>query len=134
MLKVLIVDDYFRMRQGLRELLEAAPEPMMVGEAKTGAEAVSQVRAEPWDVVVLDINLPDQSGVEVLRQLKQARPALPVLLLSLHPGAQYLQRSLNLGAAGFLSKETAPDELHAAIQTVLAGGTYVSRALAAEQG
>jgi DNA-binding NarL/FixJ family response regulator len=132
--RVLIADDNVRVRQGLRELLETAPETMVVGEAETGADTLSQVRAEPWDVVVLDINLPDQSGVEVLRQLKQARPALPVLLLSLHPGTQYLKRTLSLGAAGFLNKEAAPEELRTAIQTVLRGGTYVSGSPAGEQG
>jgi DNA-binding NarL/FixJ family response regulator len=70
--------------------------------------------------------------LEVLRLLKQARPTLPVLLLSLHPGSQYIKGSLKAGASGFLSKETAPDELRAAIDTVLAGGVYVSRALAGE--
>ena len=132
MLKVLVADDHFRVRQGLRDILEEGPEKMAVGEAKTGHETLAQARAEHWDVVVLDINLPDQSGLEVLRALKQERPALPVLLLSMHPAAQYLKGSLKAGAAGFLSKETAPDELKAAINTVLAGGVYVSRALAGE--
>lgn len=132
MLRVLIADDHFRVRQGLRDLLQEGAEKMMVGEAKTGHEALELARAESWDVVVLDINLPDQSGLEVLRQLKRERPTLPVLLLSLHPGTQYLKGSLKAGAAGFLSKETAPDELRGAIKTVLAGGVYVSRALAGE--
>ena len=130
MLRVLIVDDHFRVRQGLRALLEEGPEKMSVGEAKTGYETLAQARAESWDVVVLDINLPDQSGVEVLRQLKQERPALPVLLLSMHSGAQYLKGSLKTGAAGFLNKATASDELREAIKTVLAGGVYISRSLA----
>ena len=132
MLRVLIADDHYRVRQGLRAILEEGPETMVVGEAKTGHEALEQARAGTWDVVVLDINFPDQSGLEVLRALKQERPALPVLLLSMHPGSQYLKGSLKAGAAGFLSKETAPDELKAAIHTVLAGGVYVSRALAGD--
>jgi DNA-binding NarL/FixJ family response regulator len=132
MVRVLIADDHYRVRQGLREILQDGPETMVVGEAKTGQEAVAQARAENWDVVVLDINLPDQSGLEVLRVLKQSRPTLPVLLLSLHPGSQYIKGSLKAGASGFLSKETAPDELRAAIDTVLAGGVYVSRSLAGE--
>ncbi len=132
MLRVLIADDHFRVRQGLRELLQEGPETMVVGEAKTGLEAVAQARAENWDVVVLDINLPDQSGLEVLRLLKQERPGLPVLLLSMHPAAQYIKGSLKAGAAGFLNKETAPEELRAAIRTVLAGGIYISRSLAGE--
>jgi two-component system, NarL family, invasion response regulator UvrY len=132
MLRVLIADDHFRVRQGLREILQQGPETTVVGEAKTGQEAVEQARAESWDVVVLDINLPDQSGLEVLRAIKRERPTLPVLLLSLHPGSQYIKGSLKAGASGFLSKETAPEELRAAIDTVLAGGVYVSRALAGE--
>jgi two-component system, NarL family, invasion response regulator UvrY len=132
MLRVLIADDHFRVRQGLREILQQGPETTVVGEAKTGLEAVEQARAESWDVVVLDINLPDQSGLEVLRAIKRERPTLPVLLLSLHPGSQYIKGSLKAGASGFLSKETAPEELRAAIDTVLAGGVYVSRALAGE--
>jgi DNA-binding NarL/FixJ family response regulator len=132
MLRVLIADDHYKVRQGLRDLLEEGPETMVVGEAKTGFETMAQARAESWDVVVLDINLPDQSGLDVLRLLKQERPSLPVLLLSMHPGAQYIKGSLKAGAAGFLSKETAPEELRAAIHTVLAGGIYVSRSLAGE--
>ena len=132
MLRVLIVDDHFRVRQGLKEMLEAGPETVVVGEARTGQEALDQSRTETWDVVVLDISLPDQSGLEVLRQLKQERPGLPVLLLSLHPGAQYLKGSLKAGASGYLNKETAPEELKPAIDTVLKGGTYVSRSLAGD--
>ena len=132
MLRVLIADDHFRVRQGLRQILEDGLESVVVGEAKTGHEAIERARSESWDVVVLDISLPDQSGLDVLRLLKQERPTLPVLLLSMHPGAQYIKGSLKAGAAGFLSKETAPDELKTAIQTVLAGGVYVSRALAGE--
>jgi two-component system, NarL family, invasion response regulator UvrY len=132
MLRVLIADDHFKVRQGLRAILQEGPETMVVGEAKTGHEAVEQARAASWDVVLLDINLPDQSGMDVLRQLKQERPGRPVLLLSLHPGAQYLKGSLKAGASGFLSKESAPEELKNAIHTVLAGGIYVSRALAGE--
>ncbi len=132
MLRVLIADDHFKVRQGLRDILQEGPETMVVGEAKTGHEAVEQARAASWDVVVLDINLPDQSGLEVLRQIKQQRPGLPVLLLSLHPGEQYIKGSLKAGASGFLSKETAPEELKTAIHTVLTGGIYISRALAGQ--
>lgn len=148
MLRVLIADDHFRVRQGLRDMLReglgpasrATPgtgplgaaadhETVVVGEARTGHEALDQVRAQAWDVVVLDVNLPDQSGLEVLRQIRQERPTLPVILLSLHPGTQYIKGSLKAGAAGYLNKETAPDELIDAIRTVLAGGVYVSRSL-----
>ena len=132
MLRVLIADDHYKVRQGLRDLLQEEPEAMLVGEAKTGHETLEQARAESWDVVVLDINFPDQSGLDVLRAIKQERPTLPVLLLSMHPGSQYIKGSLKAGASGFLSKETAPDELKAAINTVLSGGVYVSRALAGE--
>ncbi len=134
MLKILIADDHFRVREGLKEILTTAPEPMQVGEARTAHETLDLARAETWDVVVLDVNLPDQSGLQVLAQLKQERPATPVLLLSLHPAAQYLKGSLKAGAAGYLNKETAPDELIDAIHTVLRGGVYISRSLAGQAG
>ncbi len=129
MLRVLIADDNARVRAGLKEILAEGPGMVVIGQASTGQEALDQARAEAWDVLVLDISLPDQSGLDVLRQLKQERPSLPILLLSMHPGEQYLRGSLKAGAAGFLNKETAPDELRTAIDAVLGGGTYVSPSL-----
>jgi DNA-binding NarL/FixJ family response regulator len=130
MLKVLIADDHAIVRKGLREILREAAEETLVGEASDGLEALARAAAEPWDVVVLDITMPGPNGLEVLKQLKQSQPNLPVLMLSMHSGYHYVNGSLKAGASGYLNKETAPEELVAAIHTAIAGGVYVSRSLA----
>jgi DNA-binding NarL/FixJ family response regulator len=130
MLKVLIADDHAIVRKGLREILRDVPGEAQVGEASNGDEALDKVRAGSWDVLVLDITMPGKSGMEVLREVRREQPHLPVLMLSMHAGQQYVTGCLKAGAAGYLSKETAPEELVAAIQTVLQGGTYLSQGLA----
>jgi DNA-binding NarL/FixJ family response regulator len=130
MLRVLIADDHAIVRKGLREILREASEATLVGEASNGREALEQVHASAWDVVVLDITMPGQNGLEVLKQLKQRHPQLPVLMLSMHSGYHYVMGSLKAGASGYLNKETAPEELVAAIHTAIGGGIYVSRSLA----
>ena len=129
MLRVLIADDHAIVRKGLKEILREASEQTIVGEASDGAEALARVAAEPWDVVVLDITMPGQNGLEVLKQLKRTHPNLPVLMLSMHSGYHYVMGSLKLGASGYLNKETAPEELVAAIRKAIDGGVYVSRSL-----
>lgn len=131
MLRVLIADDHAIVRRGLKEILqEASDTTLVVGEASTGLEALQQARAETWDVVVLDITMPDRGGLEILKALKHEQPRLPVLILSMHSGSHYVLGSLKAGASGYLNKEAAPEELVKAIETVLAGGRYISRALA----
>ena len=130
MLKVLIADDHAIVRKGLKEILREASEQTTVGEASNGDEALAQVEAKPWDVVVLDITMPGQNGLEVLKQLKRTHPHLPVLMLSMHSGYHYVMGSLKAGASGYLNKETAPEELVAAIHKAIDGGVYVSRSLA----
>ncbi len=130
MLKVLIADDHAIVRKGLKEILREASETTQVGEASNGAEALAQVEAEPWDVVVLDITMPGQNGLEVLKKLKETHPKLPVLMLSMHSGYHYVMGSLKSGASGYLNKETAPEELVTAIRKAIDGGIYVSRSLA----
>jgi DNA-binding NarL/FixJ family response regulator len=130
MLKVLIADDHAIVRKGLREILREASEATTVGEASNGQEALDKINTEPWDVVVLDITMPGQNGLEVLKQLKRDRPQLPVLMLSMHSGYHYVLGSLKAGASGYLNKETAPEELVTAIRTAIGGGIYVSRSLA----
>jgi DNA-binding NarL/FixJ family response regulator len=130
MLKVLIADDHAIVRKGLREILREASEQTAVGEASNGQEALDCIRREQWDVVILDITMPGQSGLEVLKKLKLEQPNMPVLMLSMHSSLQYVLGSLKNGAAGYLSKETAPEELIEAIHSVLEGRTYVSRTLA----
>jgi len=130
MLKILIADDHAIVRSGLRDILREAAEPATVGEAGTGLEALAKAQSEAWDVVVLDITMPDISGLEVLKRLKKAQPALPVLMLSMHSSEQYVHSSLKAGAAGYLSKESAPEELIIALHAILAGKRYLSRSLA----
>ena len=130
MLKVLIADDHAIVRKGLKEILRSSAEPTTVGEASDGLQALERVEREDWDVVVLDVTMPGQNGLEVLKRLKRDRPQLPVVMLSMHSGYHYVLGSLKAGASGYLNKETAPEELLIAIHTALSGGIYVSRSLA----
>lgn len=102
----------------------------MFGEARNAQEAITRVWQEKWDVVVLDITLPGRSGLEVLKEIKHSRPTLPVLVLSMHPEDQFAVRILKAGAAGYLTKESAAEELVGAIKRVVAGGRYISQFLA----
>lgn len=130
MIRVLIADDHPIVRRGLRELLEEARDIVVEGEAADAAEALAQVRRRRWDVLVLDLHLPDRSGLDVLRDVKQERPDLPVLFLTIASEEQFAIRALRAGAAGYLTKETAPEELVAAVRKVVRGGRYVSPAVA----
>ena len=130
MTKVLIVDDHAVVREGLKQILAEAPDTEVVSEVATGEEALEKVASEHYDVVVLDISLPDMSGLEVLKQIRDLRPQLAVLILTIHPEEQYAVRVLQAGASGYMTKETAPDELAAAIKKVAAGGRYISASLA----
>ncbi len=135
MLKVLIADDHAIVRRGLKEILqEAFDTTLVLGEASSGPEALELSRTEVWDVVVLDITMPGRNGLEILKELREEQPNLPVLMLSMHSGSHYVMRSLKAGASGYLNKETAPEELVRAIQVVLAGGRYVSHDLAQTLG
>ncbi len=134
MLRVLIADDHAIVRKGLRDILREAAEEALVGEASNGLEALELARGEPWDVVVLDITMPGASGLAVLKQLKRDRPQMPVLMLSMHSGELYVNGSLKAGASGYLSKESAPEELLTAIRSVLAGETYISQSLRQRRG
>jgi len=100
------------------------------GEASTGEEALSKVWKDKWDVVILDITMPGRTGLEVLKEIKQSRPKLPVLVLSMHPEDQFAVRVLKAGASGYMTKESAPEELVGAIKKVMAGGRHVSPSLA----
>lgn len=133
--RVLIVDDHAIVRRGLKDILsDEFAENVVVGEAGTGQTAIDLARRAEWDVVILDIALPDQSGLAILKQLKGEHDWLPVLMLSTHASPYYVLGSLKAGAAGFLSKESAAEEIVAAIRAVMAGGRYVSRDLAQEMG
>jgi len=125
MIRVFIVDDHAVVRHGVRQILDQAGGYSVVGEAGTAGEALSGIRATPCDVVLLDISLPDRSGMEVLEQLKLERPQLPVIVLTMLTEEEYVARFLRLGAAGYVTKEAAPEELVVAVQRALAGGRYI---------
>ena len=130
MIKVLIADDHAVVRQGLKQILADTSEMVVAGEAINGEEVLEQVRGQPWDVLVLDMSMPGRGGYDVLKDLKQIQPKLPVLILSIHSEEQYAVRLLQAGASGYLTKESAPEELVQAIQKVVSGGRYISPALA----
>ena len=130
MIRALIADDHAVVRQGLKQILGDTPEMLVAGEAANGQEVLDKVRAETWDVVVLDISMPDRSGLDILKQLRSERPNLPVLVLSMHSEDQYAMRVLKAGASGYLTKDSAADELVKAIRKVVSGGRYVSSFLA----
>lgn len=130
MLKILVVDDHPVVRQGLKRIIAETYGGIVIDEACNGREAINKVRETDYDVVLLDISLPDLHGLDVLKQLKSEKPKLPILILSIHPEEQYALRVLRHGASGYLTKDSAPDELIAAIQKVSSGGKYISHSLA----
>jgi DNA-binding NarL/FixJ family response regulator len=129
-MKVLIVDDHAVVRRGVAQILTEAFHRIEIGEADSGKSGLAAVKKEHWDVVILDINLPDRKGLEVLRTLKADYPQLPVMILSLHPEEQYALRAIKAGASAYLTKQTAPEELVAALKQVLKGRMVVSAFLA----
>src|SRR5881394_358741 len=132
MIRILVVDDHALVRRGLIELLQRLPPSAGVqfGEAGTAEDALALALAERWDVVLLDLGLPDRHGLEVLRELHSARPQLPVLILTMFPEDQLALRMLEMGASGYLTKESAPEELVRAIERVMTGHKYLSAAMA----
>lgn len=131
-IRVLIVDDHAIVREGLKQILADTDDLEVGGEAETSLEAIKLARQQPWDLVLLDISLPDRNGLETLQQLKKEHPSLNVLMLSMYREAQYAVRSLRSGAAGYLNKQSAPDQLVQAIRQVASGRKYISPELAEE--
>jgi DNA-binding NarL/FixJ family response regulator len=129
-MKILLTDDHAVVRHGLKQILADEFKRAIFGEARNAQEALDLVWKEHWDVVVLDITMPGRSGLEVLREIKKSKPRVPVLVLSMHPENQFAVRVLKRGASGYMTKESAADELVGAIKKVLAGGRYVSTSLA----
>jgi len=129
-MRILIADDHAVVRRGLKQILADEFKKAAFGEVGNAREALERVRKENWDAVVLDITMPGRSGLEALKEIKEAKPRLPVLVLSMHPEDQFAVRVLKSGAAGYMTKESAPEELVGAIKKVLTGGRYVSAALA----
>ncbi len=130
MIRILIVDDHSIVREGMKQILADIDDMQVAGEAANGADALAKVQKQPFDVVLLDISMPGRSGLDVLKELKNLQPRLPVLMLSMYPEEQYAVRALRSGASGYLTKESAPDELISAIRKVCRGGRYVSASLA----
>jgi len=130
MIRILIADDHAIVRAGLKQIIEGIPDMMLADEASNGRELMEKVRRKDYDVIVLDITMPGGGGIEVLNQLKNEKPKLPVLALSIHPEEQYGKRMLKAGASGYLTKESAPEELVTAIRRVFEGRRYVSSTLA----
>jgi two-component system, NarL family, invasion response regulator UvrY len=129
-MKILITEDHAVVRQGLRLILADKFKKATFGEARNATEALERVWKEKWDVVILDLTMPGRSGLEVLKEIKRSRPKLPVLILSMHPEDQFAIRLLKAGASGYLTKESAGEELTGAIRKVVGGGRYISPSLA----
>ena len=130
MLRILIADDHPVVRKGLRQIISETPDMIVADEATNGWEVLSKISAGDYDVVLLDITMPGKDGMDVLTQLKYEKPKLAVLMVSMHPEEQFAIRALRAAASGYLTKESAPDELVNAIWKVSAGGRYVTPSLA----
>jgi two-component system, NarL family, invasion response regulator UvrY len=130
MIRVFLADDHAVVRQGLKQIISENLDLSVVGEATSGDEVLSGVSRNKPDVVLLDITMPGRTGLDVLQQLKIMHPKLPVLILSMYPEDQYAMRVLRAGASGYLTKDSAPEELITAIRKVSAGGKFVSASLA----
>lgn len=129
-MKILICDDHKIVREGLRQILQQLEGVTFIGEAQDGNEALSLLSCEAYDILLLDISLPDRNGLEILQSVKVKWPSTNVLMLSMHPQEQYAKRALALGASGYLTKDTASEELLLAVKKVSTGGLYISQSLA----
>jgi len=129
MTRILVADDHQIVRAGLKNLLSEYKEFTVAGEAGSGTDALKMVREADWDVVLLDISMPDMNGIDTLKQIKRSKPDLPVLILTMHPEDHYAINLLRAGANGYVCKECAPEQLVGAIRTVASGRRYVSPAL-----
>lgn len=131
-IRIAIVDDHSLMREGLSRILQMESPLKIVKKAATGAQMLENIEKEAVDVVLLDINMPELSGIEVLKRIKQVREDIKVIMLTVHDNREYLMESLNCGANGYMLKDAESDELVKAIQTVYEGGSYVHPSLAGE--
>jgi DNA-binding NarL/FixJ family response regulator len=129
-IEVLIADDHTIIRDGLKQILADTGDIVVAGEAANGHAALEQVRARDWDVLVLDLSMPGKNGLDLIKQIKADKPALPILILSMHSEEQYAMRTLRAGASGYLNKESDSELLVAVIRKIAGGGIYVSAQLA----
>ncbi|WP_430230035.1 response regulator [Nitrosomonas communis] len=132
MIRVMIADDHAIVRQGLKQILSETDDISVAGEAETGFEAITIARQQIFDVMLLDISLPDRNGIEVLKQIKKDQPNFTILMLSMHHESEFAIRAIKAGAAGYLSKQSAPMQLVTAIRQVAAGRKYITPSLAQE--
>jgi DNA-binding NarL/FixJ family response regulator len=130
MTDILVVDDHALIRKGLKQLLEDSPDLKVTGEASTGIGAINMVRAQHFDLMLLDINLPDKHGIDILKQFKTEQPDMKIIVLSMYPEDQYGVRALKAGAMGYINKQGASDTLITAIRQVLSGKKYIGETLA----
>lgn len=131
MIRVMLADDHTLVREGLKQLLSAAPGINVAGEAGDGDAALALVRAEDFDVAVLDLSMPGLSGIDLIKRVLREKPQLRVLVLSMHGEQQYAVRALKAGASGYLTKDSAPSQLVSVIRKIAAGGVHVSETVAA---
>ncbi len=129
MIRILIVDDHAVVRRGLSQIIEETVDMRVADEAVDYSSAIEKIQNNEYDIVLLDISMPGRNGFDVLSQVKQLKTRLPILVLSMHPEEQYGIRAMKAGASGYITKESAPDELIAAIRKVAAGGKYISPTL-----
>jgi DNA-binding NarL/FixJ family response regulator len=130
MTRVVIADDHAIVREGLRRILSGESDIEIAGEATNGHEVVERVRTGGFDLLLLDLSMPGKSGVELIKQVKDERPKLPVLVLTMHEEEQYALRAIRAGASGYLTKESAPEQLVAAIRKIASGRLFISPAVA----
>lgn len=130
MTRILIADDHSVVRKGVRQILAEEIPAVYIEEAENAAELIKKVVLDDWHVVISDLTMPGKSGLEALQEIKQLKPQLPVLILSIHPEEQYAIRALKAGASGYLRKDTIPDELVQAVQKVLTGKKYITVSIA----
>jgi DNA-binding NarL/FixJ family response regulator len=128
--RVLLADDHAIIRDGLKQILADTDDLLVAGEAANGLEVMHQVREKEWDVLVLDISMPGRSGLDLIRMIKDEKPELPILILSMHHEEQYAVRAIHAGASGYLTKESDGELLVAAIRRVASGGVHISEKVA----
>jgi len=130
MIRIVVADDHTIVREGLKQVLSAASDLEIVGEAQTGHEVLERVRGLEFDVLLLDMSMPGKSGIELIKQVRSERPKLRILVLSMHQEQQYAVRAIKAGASGYLTKDSAAVQLVAAIRKVAAGGAFITEAVA----
>jgi len=132
MIRIFIADDHTLMREGLKQILSAVGDMIVAGEACDGFKTLDGVRSGEWDLLLLDMSMPGRSGIDLIKQIKTEKPRLPILILSMHKEAEYAVRAIRAGAAGYLCKDSASQQLLTAIRKVAAGGRFISPEVAAE--